>query len=135
MNNLRLFIAHALWLALPLWFLGTAQSASAQESLTGHIRDSQSGQPLPGVNIYWLGTNTGTTSNDVGFFELKPILENTPLLISLVGYQTDTLEIGSSRHIMPELTPGTNLAAVEIESSRESASLIQPINQVTIDQH
>ena len=135
MNNLRLFIAHALWLALPLWFLGTAQSVSAQESLTGHIHYSQSGQPLPGVNIYWLGTNTGTTSNDVGFFELKPILENTPLLISLVGYQTDTLEIGSSRHIMPELTPGTNLAAVEIESSRESASLIQPINQVTIDQH
>lgn len=53
--------------------------------------------PLVGTNIFWLGTQIGTTSDLTGYFELKkPEIQNDnelKLIISYIGYLPDTLFI------------------------------------------
>ena len=41
-----------------------------QQKISGVVRD-QSGEPLPGVNVVMVGTNTGTMSNIDGVFNLN----------------------------------------------------------------
>jgi hypothetical protein len=49
--------------------------------------------PLPGANIYWAGTTSGTATNPDGYFELKRIkeLKHADIVTSYVGYRNDTL--------------------------------------------
>jgi hypothetical protein len=50
--------------------------------------------PLPGVNVYWSGTQTGTTTDPGGYFKLLlPDYENFQLVISFIGYKNDTITI------------------------------------------
>ncbi len=116
-------------------FLSTSNQASGQEILGGHVHDATSGQSLAGVNIFWLGSTIGTTTDTAGHFSLMRKNENTPLVFSMVGYSPDTVSVSGGSEFHVALQPGTLLTEMEIEGRRESASLIQPINTVTIDQH
>lgn len=50
--------------------------------------------PLIGANIFWEGTQIGTTSNEEGFFELEKIeSDRLHLVVSYIGYKPDTLSI------------------------------------------
>jgi hypothetical protein len=49
---------------------------------------------LPGVNVVWLGTNTGTATDEKGRFVLsRSGITSTQLVVSLVGFRTDTVEL------------------------------------------
>lgn len=49
-------------------------------------------QPLPGANIFWEGTTTGTAADSQGYFELKkPSHGHADLIISFIGYKNDTV--------------------------------------------
>lgn len=49
---------------------------------------------LPGVNIVWMGTTSGTASDANGRFVLsKTGINTTRLVVSLIGYKTDTVEL------------------------------------------
>lgn len=52
----------------------------------------QNKQPLPGANIFWAGTTSGTASDSQGYFELKkPANHHPDLVISYIGYSNDTI--------------------------------------------
>lgn len=48
---------------------------------------------LPGANLVWAGTTTGTTTNNAGYFTLKKIRGKEKLVASFVGYDPDTVTV------------------------------------------
>lgn len=63
--------------------------ASPKISLTGQITDKKTGDPLPGVNIYFPDLKTGTTSNSEGIYTIKNLPPVRVLIqLSYVGYRT-----------------------------------------------
>ena len=48
---------------------------------------------LPGANIFWAGTTTGTSANAAGYFTLKRGRGHNLLVASFVGYNSDTVRI------------------------------------------
>jgi len=84
-------------------------SAKAQ-TVTGTVWEKDSDGKavgLPGANVFWLGTTKGTFTNETGEFKLLISgVKNPKLVISLMGYHRDTINIipGKSR-IDIELTP------------------------------
>ena len=71
-------------------------SLQAQEKLLGKVMEpSEYGtkQPLTGANIFWLGTTIGTTSDLNGKFRIECSAENRTLIVSFIGYDSDTLQI------------------------------------------
>jgi hypothetical protein len=67
----------------------------AQEKFTlnGTVKDAASNETLYGVNILFPDRNTGTTSNEYGFYSIKLPEGNHKVIISYLGYQDKILEI------------------------------------------
>ncbi|WP_025006965.1 TonB-dependent receptor [Marinilabilia salmonicolor] len=70
-----------------LWGMGMS-AYSQSTSLSGKITTSKSGKSLPGANIYFKGTNTGTASNNKGHYEFNSIKPgNYSLIVSFNGFK------------------------------------------------
>ena len=67
-----------------------ANSVQAQE-IAGKVVDSASGKPMPGVSIYLNGTYQGTSSDNEGNFKIHTTETHIPLIVSYVGYQSQTV--------------------------------------------
>lgn len=66
-----------------------------QQKISGVVRD-QSGEPLPGVNVVVVGTNTGTMSNIDGVFNLNVSgdkLDKAELKFSLIGFASKNVAL------------------------------------------
>ncbi len=74
---------------------------------------------LPGANVWWLGTLQGTTTDANGRFVInKAGIKNTQLVVSLIGFATDTADLRKElTRVEIELKPLTiNLSEVEIST-------------------
>jgi outer membrane receptor for ferrienterochelin and colicins len=102
-------------------FLLCTSFIQAQESLSGKVLDEQS-QPLPGASIYWKDTSVNTTSDNDGAFTIPHNLDNKYLVISYVGYITDTIVIQSPQTISHKMTIEKNneLSEVVVDKTRKS---------------
>jgi outer membrane receptor for ferrienterochelin and colicins len=77
-------------------FIAFFQHAAGQ-NIVGYVyevNDDNEKSFLPGVNIVWMGTTSGTASDANGRFVLsKSGTKTTQLVVSLMGYKTDTIEV------------------------------------------
>jgi outer membrane receptor for ferrienterochelin and colicin len=74
--------------------------------------------PLPGTNIYWEGTTSGTTTDAEGFFELKkPFVDSLILSVSYVGYKPSRIRIADEDSIEIILSVNRELNEVVVTGS------------------
>ncbi len=72
---------------------------SYNQTLTGFVYEKHKEgnhthfEPLAGASVYWKDTQKGTTTDALGKFKLKTIPETNYLIISFVGYKSDTIRI------------------------------------------
>ena len=78
-----------LYLILLITFF--AISARADE-VKGHVFDDNN-QPVIGANVYWEGTQQGTTTDVDGAFKLKTIKSTNNLVVSYIGYTTFVMPV------------------------------------------
>ncbi len=90
-------------------FLFAIMSVSAQKTITGSVSDSNG--PLPGATITVEGTSTGTTSDFDGNFSIS-VGDGAILLVSYVGYQTQSVTVGNQSSIDVVLTSDGSLEEV-----------------------
>ena len=93
-------------------------------------------QPLPGANVYWLGTTKGTSTKDNGIFLIDRVPESNQLLVSFVGYKSDTILITDQTNIKVVLRSEQELDAITVEGWRPTTSIdnISNINLVTMNE-
>jgi iron complex outermembrane receptor protein len=60
----------------------------------GTVTDASTGETLPGANVSIQGTTTGTSTNANGEYELRVPGPDAVLVVSFVGYQQQTVEVG-----------------------------------------
>lgn len=75
---------------------------NAQSILSGKVKEETGHEhehPLVGANIFWLGTSVGTTSDETGTFSIPFSQETNKLVVSFVGYLSDTLTITDQNKI------------------------------------
>ncbi|WP_081634896.1 SusC/RagA family TonB-linked outer membrane protein [Lunatimonas lonarensis] len=77
-----------------LLLAGFVPEAFAQRRVSGTVSD-QTSSPLPGVTVLAVGTTSGTVTNIEGQFELMVPAGSERLSFSFIGFETQTLEIGS----------------------------------------
>jgi TonB-linked SusC/RagA family outer membrane protein len=78
---------------------------SIQLTVTGQIVDKVTGDPLPGVNIIIKGTDTGTTTDADGMFELTVSDLDQTLIVSYIGYERTEIYLNGREELMIELNP------------------------------
>ena len=127
---------------LSLFFFGAtlfSQGENKLETISGHVfelNEKGSMVPLIGVNIYYLGLNTGTSSDANGFFSLSNNPKKKYLIFSYIGYNTDTLEIQHDKEINVVMREGKILRdlVVEFKKGSYTFSKLNPRNAHIIGQ-
>ena len=93
---------------------------AAEVQFSGFVRDAQNGELLIGANVLISDQQSGTTTDNRGYFSLKA---STPckLNISYIGYKTAELSIISSRDSLLNVSLETdnNLQEVTVTAFRE----------------
>ena len=71
--------------------------------ITGQVVDADTDEPLMGVTVFVVGTQTGTTTNMDGRYEIDVPNENSVLAFSYVGYVRQEVRVGNRTQINVEL--------------------------------
>ncbi|KJJ38400.1 TonB-dependent receptor [Aequorivita vladivostokensis] len=108
----------------------------SQEKLTGTITENVNNKevPLSGANVYWLNTQIGTVTDFDGNFEIAYKPEYKKMVISYVGYKTDTISVNAHKRITHSLTSTANLDEVTVIARQKasSRSFIQSANVLNV---
>ncbi|NND63248.1 MAG: TonB-dependent receptor [Flavobacteriaceae bacterium] len=109
---------------------------NAQDTLTGTILDgtSENQEGLGGANVVWLDTTVGAVTDFDGNFSIPFESDYKQLVISYVGYTTDTISISENKPIVHTLRSIGDLDEVTIEAKRKATarSFIQSQNTILI---
>ncbi len=64
-----------------------------QNVVTGKVIDSETGEPIPGVNIIVKGTTVGTMTDASGNYSLSVLDRNATLVFSFIGYSSQEIPL------------------------------------------
>lgn len=111
-------------------------SVFSQETVSGTITENvnQKEMPLGGANVYWLNTSVGSVTDFDGHFEIPYKPEYKNLVISFIGYKTDTIQVTAPKTIKHSLSPKSDLDEVTVTSRQKasSRSFLQQQNVINV---
>ena len=96
---------------LPVLLLGTGTDAIAQpraeHTVSGYVSDASNGEKLIGASLYEPTLRVGATTNRYGFFSLTLPADSLQIVVSYIGFHSDTLSIRLNRDLRLDfaLTP------------------------------
>ena len=106
------------------------------EGLIEGINSDGAKIPLIGATVSWLENGVGAISDMEGNFALQRNETNNLLIVSYIGYQTDTINVSlaGDQNLDITLSDGVFLDAVEVVYRKKTSSLshINPINVESI---
>ena len=111
---------------LSIYFLLLPLFIASQNNITGVVFEnnpSNNQMALPGASVYWMDSSEGVVTDFDGKFSISNTGSYTNLIISYVGYKTDTLKIDNKKFVKHYLNPASNLDAVTIRSFAKSTSV------------
>ncbi len=116
-----------------LLILLLSSSLFGQGSLRGVISDSSTSKPLPGANVYLIGTALGSATDIQGEYRIARIPEGRySLRISYIGYKTKNLTIDIQNNKILELNLALIYDVIEgrlVEVTAQAEGQVAAINQ------
>ena len=98
----------------------------SQANISGIVLEKSSSESeivLPGANVYWMDTAKGVVTNLDGEFNISNSGNYNKLIISYVGFKSDTINIENQTFIKHYLKPESTLDAVNIKAISKSSSV------------
>ncbi|WP_346318247.1 TonB-dependent receptor [Chitinophaga sp. YIM B06452] len=117
------------WLMPFCLFMLTAFSSSAQQqrfTISGYVKDAQSGESLIGISIGKPGTSVGTVTNEYGFYSLTLPAGTHEIQFSYMGYTAQKLTVdltSNKRHDIKLAQSDRQLNEVVITSKQQEKNI------------
>ncbi|WP_278019725.1 carboxypeptidase-like regulatory domain-containing protein [Flavobacterium ginsengisoli] len=80
----------------------------AQNTLKGTVVDKTTGQPIPGVNVNVQGAPNGASTGFDGNYQLSNVKNGNKIVVSFIGYKTETIEYNGQKTLNISLEEDTN---------------------------
>ena len=92
--------------------------------------------PIPGAQLWWLGSDLRAVTDNEGKFEIEHDHEYHDLVIEAFGFKTDTIEFDEEEFLSIVIRDGNLIegVVVEFDTDKLRLSLIDPLNAHLIDQ-
>ena len=97
----------------------------SQKEIKGIVMEQNSNNervPLLGANVFWLNTTLGTMTSDDGTFTVPYDTSYKKLVISYIGFRTDTLLIETPKSIFHVLKASDDLGEVTVSVRKKSSA-------------
>ena len=110
----------------------------SQTSFKGMIMDKNNPKDnlgVEGASVHWLNTNVGAVTNKKGWFTIPYKSEYKKLIVSYLGYKTDTITISNLKAIHHFITPESELEEVTIKTRKKATfkSFLTTTNMFTVN--
>ncbi|WP_291961257.1 TonB-dependent receptor, partial [Maribacter sp.] len=109
----------------------------SQEKVEGVVFDSDASNALSlsGANVYWQDSQTGVVTDFDGKFSIPYLKEFNKLIVSYVGFESDTLTINAPKTIRVSLKPSNELDEVVVQQERDAIqkTYFSPQNVITVN--
>lgn len=127
-----------LWVEFLGIFLCTSFAHAQSHTISGYIKDKETGEVLIGANIYNKDDLKGTTSNTYGFYSLSLPQDTVHIIFSYVGYQAivSDLYLDKDIELNIELSSSIELneivvtAEEDIQQQSQMSSITVPVKQI-----
>ncbi|MEM9649584.1 MAG: TonB-dependent receptor, partial [Bacteroidota bacterium] len=111
---------------------------TAQDKIEGMVMEANKENKhigLSGANVYWMNSQIGTITQENGTFSIPYAKEHNKLIISYVGFKSDTLTINEPKMVHHWLQPTNQLDEVVVEKERDAVqkAYFAPQNVVTVN--
>ena len=113
---------------------------SFSQTISGkvHFKDNGVDFPIEGANVFWLNTNQGTITKAGGEFNIQKIKDVKSLVISYIGFKTDTIDVEDKKFINHYLTFSVDNELDEVTVSKKRKTIqrtyLMPQNIVKISE-
>ncbi|MFD2542348.1 TonB-dependent receptor domain-containing protein [Lacinutrix gracilariae] len=109
----------------------------SQDKISGMVMEANEANehlPLFGANVYWLDTTVGTTSDFDGNFTIPYNASYKKLVVSYVGFKTDTITITKPQKVHVVLEAKSELGEVTVTSRKQATakSYLKAANTFTV---
>ncbi len=128
-----------------VFILITTSGLTAQNSITGNIKDANTLEAITGVSIYIADLKTGTSSNDKGNYQIANIRSgNYYLEISYLGYKSIIFQININKDTVmnfllnPSINELSEIIVTGISRSTElklNPIIVKPIDRNALNQN
>lgn len=125
--------------SLMLFLLVTIGMATAQQSITGTVTDSDSNEPLIGANVLVKGSSTGTITDIDGNYSLTLPSGGETLIISYTGYVDQEVSTNGQSVVNVSLAAGQQLEEIVVvgygsQSEKEITSSVVSVSREDFNQ-
>ena len=79
-------------------------AVTTQAQVRGIVKDN-TGEPVPGANVFWVNTEQGVTTKEDGSFSISKPSKSHMLVISFIGFQNDTVHVSKKNQEL-DITSG-----------------------------
>ncbi len=114
-------IKNQLFLGLFLCLFASAGFSQKMTTVKGLVVDADTKEPLPFVNIAFLGTTIGTTTEMDGTYLIESKWATDSIQVSYVGYEMQTvgIQLGTRQEVNVALIPvSIKISTVEVKAKR-----------------
>ncbi|MBU2975455.1 TonB-dependent receptor [Zobellia sp. B3R18] len=109
----------------------------SQEKVDGTVVEAGNSNPLglAGANVYWMDSQIGVVTDIDGKFSIPYKKKYNKLIISYVGYESDTLLVNAPKTVRHGLKPSNELEEVVVQQERDhiQKTYFSPQNTVTVN--
>jgi len=120
-------------LILTIIYSGVIMLAFSQhlDGIVYHMEEDQAKTPLPGANVYWAGTTTGTSTDADGKFRLSFTDQDDPVLvISFIGYKNDSINVLHGQEELEIILSINNTLKEVVITNKASGSFISRLDPI-----
>ncbi len=114
-----------------LCILTLAMQAQKKYTISGYLKDSQTGESLIGANLYCKNHEVGTVANPYGFYSLTLPQGKVDLIFSYVGYATQEISFVLSKDTLLTIPLAGTLTLKEIEVTAQAIDRIETKTQMS----
>jgi iron complex outermembrane receptor protein len=138
MSSVSIFKVALSPFAVIIYFVISAASVAAQTTtVVEGVVTTETGEPLPGVNVYIEGTHRGTITDALGRYRLDRVPEGEHTVIAEhIGRQArrkqitvargKTIQVDFDLPVLPLLMPGIVVSAARVAEPQEMMSVLSP---------
>ncbi len=118
------------WILFAILILSGIQGRTQNITISGHIKDAQTGEDLIGATVYNTNTKTGTATNNYGFYSLTIAQSDTlGMVFSYIGYTPQTKKIAAAKSIILNIDleeTNNSLGEVVVNARRNDNNVRKP---------
>ncbi len=118
-------------LLLILCHLNTS-AQNKQHTISGYVREKGSKENLIGASVVILESQTGSLSNNYGFYSISTTLDSVTLIYSLVGYERQAFKIKVDKDIQLNIDLSNNNTIAEVVVQDTKIERISKETQMSI---